>query len=91
LNGFPVWFPRFSKHTAACKRFSHARNRYELSIETQDTETHYIISYLSWTGQWAWDQIAPELYDLLNGMEPKIWLTSMNCSRLFKARHYRTI
>ena len=32
---------------------------------------YYIISDLSWTGQWAWNQIAPDLYELLNGMEPK--------------------
>jgi hypothetical protein len=55
--------------------------RYELSIETPETETHYIISDLSWTGQWAWDQIAPDLYELLNGMEPK---NLVNLDKLLK-------
>lgn len=72
LNGFPVWFPRlFETYPQLVSDFLMQEIRYELSIETRDTETHYIISDLSWTGQWAWDQIAPELYDLLNGMEPK--------------------
>lgn len=72
LNGFPLWFPRFFEtYPQLVSDFLMQEIRYELSIETQDTQTHYIISDLSWTGQWAWDQIAPELYGLLNGMEPK--------------------
>lgn len=72
LNGFPVWFPRFfESYPQLVSDFLMQEIRYELSIETPETETHYIISDLSWTGQWAWDQIAPDLYGLLNGMEPK--------------------
>lgn len=72
LNGFPVWFPRFfESYPQLASDFLMQEIRYELSIETPETETHYIISDLSWTGQWAWDQIAPDLYGLLNGMEPK--------------------
>ncbi|MDP3282667.1 MAG: hypothetical protein U1D41_07360 [Nitrosomonas sp.] len=72
LNGFPVWFPRFfESYPQLVSDFLMQEIRYELSIETPETETHYIISDLSWTGQWAWDQIAPDLYELLNGMEPK--------------------
>ncbi|SDX47249.1 NACHT domain-containing protein [Nitrosomonas oligotropha] len=72
LNGFPVWFPRFFEtYPQLVSDFLMQEIRYELSIETPEAETHYIISDLSWAGQWAWDQIAPELYDLLNGMEPK--------------------
>lgn len=72
LNGFPVWFPRFFEtYPQLVGDFLMQEIRYELSIETPETETHYIISDLSWTGQWAWDQIATDLYELLNGMEPK--------------------
>ncbi|MBV6448192.1 hypothetical protein [Nitrosomonas sp.] len=82
LNGFPVWFPRlFETYSQLVSDFLMQEICYELSIETQDTQTHYIISDLSWTGQWAWDQIAPELYDLLNGMEPK---NLTNLDRLLK-------
>ena len=35
-----------------------------------ETETHYVISDVSWSGQWAWDQLAPSIYDLLK-REPK--------------------
>ena len=45
--------------------------RYELSIEKPETETHYVISDVSWSGQWAWDQIAPSIYELLKTKEPK--------------------
>ena len=63
LNGFPVWFPRFfESYPQLVSDFLMQEIRYELSIETPETETHYIISDLSWTGQWAWDQIAPDLY-----------------------------
>ncbi|WMJ08814.1 hypothetical protein [Nitrosomonas sp. sh817] len=72
LNGFPVWFPRlFETYPQLVIDFLMQEIRYELSIETSETETHYIISDLSWTGQWAWDQIAPDLYELLNRVEPK--------------------
>lgn len=72
LNGFPVWFPRlFETYPQLVCGFLMQEIRYELSIETPETETHYIISDLSWTGQWAWNQIAPDLYELLNGMEPE--------------------
>jgi hypothetical protein len=45
--------------------------RYELSIEKPETETHYLISDVSWSGQWAWDQMAPSIYELLRTKEPK--------------------
>jgi len=44
--------------------------RYELLIEKPETVTRYVISDLSWSGQWAWDQLAPGIYNLLK-REPK--------------------
>ena len=71
LNGFPTWFPKlFETHPKIVCDFLMREVRYELSIEKPDSETHYVISDLSWSGQWAWDLIAPTIYDLLK-REPK--------------------
>jgi hypothetical protein len=53
---------------------------YELSIEKLDTDTHYIISDISYYGQWAWAQIAPSIYKILK-KEPK---NLSNLDRLLK-------
>ncbi|MBN2034826.1 MAG: hypothetical protein JW836_16290 [Deltaproteobacteria bacterium] len=72
LNGFPTWFPKlFETHPKIVCDFFMQEVHYELSIEKSETETHYIIGDLSWSGQWAWDQIAPRIYDLLKASEPK--------------------
>lgn len=71
LNGFPAWFPKlFKTYPEIVGNFLMREVRYELSIENPETETHYIISDVSWSGQWAWDQLAPSIYDLLK-REPK--------------------
>jgi hypothetical protein len=72
LNGFPTWFPKlFETHSKIVCDFLMQEVRYELSIEKPEAETHYVISDLSWSGQWAWDQIAPSIYELLKKTEPK--------------------
>lgn len=72
LNGFPTWFPKlFEMYPEIVCDFLMREVRYELSIEKPDSETHYIISDLSWSGQWSWDQIAPRIYELLKTREPK--------------------
>ena len=72
LNGFPTWFPKlFTTHSTVVSDFLMREVRYELSIEKPETESHYIISDVSWSGQWAWDQIAPSIYELLKTVEPK--------------------
>lgn len=72
LNGFPTWFPKlFEMHSKIVCDFLMREVRYELSIEKPEIATHYIISDLSWSGQWAWDQIAPSIYELLKTKEPK--------------------
>ena len=72
LNGFPTWFPKlFETHPKIVCDFLMREVRYELSIEKPETETHYVISDVSWSGQWAWDQIAPSIYELLKTKEPK--------------------
>lgn len=72
LNGFPTWFPKlFETYPEIVCNFLMREVRYELSIETPEAETHYVISDVSWSGQWAWDKIAPHIYELLKKNEPK--------------------
>ncbi len=88
LNGFPTWFPKlFEKHPRIVCDFLIQEVRYELSIENPKTETHYIISDVSWSGQWAWDQLAPDIYDLLK-REPK---SLSNLANLLKILQGSTI
>jgi len=71
LNGFPVWFPQlFEAHPKIVGDFLLKEIRYELSIETPDEETNYILSDVSWSGEWAWNVIAPELLEILRTREP---------------------
>jgi len=72
LNGFPTWFPKlFETHPKIVCDFLMQEVRYELSIEKPKTETHYVMSDVSWSGQWAWDQMAPSIYELIKTKEPK--------------------
>lgn len=72
LNGFPTWFPKFFEaHPTVVCDFLMQEIGYELSIEKPETETHYVISDVSGSGQWSWDGIAPNIYDLLKKTEPK--------------------
>jgi len=72
LNGFPTWFPRlFARHPKPVGNFLLVEIEYELSIEKQDTNTHYILSDVKWSGEWAWNQVAPRLMEILGANEPK--------------------
>lgn len=71
LNGFPTWFPKlFETFPLIVCDFLIREVKYELSIERLETEINYVISDISWSGQWAWDQIAPHVFELLK-KEPK--------------------
>jgi hypothetical protein len=66
LNGFPIWFPMlFETHPKIASDFLMREIRYELSIESPEGEINYVINDVVWSGQWAWDQLAPSIYDLL--------------------------
>ena len=66
LNGFPSWFPElFDAHPEIVCEFLMQEMRYELSIENPETQTHYMISVVSRSGHWAWDKLAPGIYELL--------------------------
>ena len=81
LNGFPIWLPMlFETQPNIVCDFLMREMRYELSIEKPEKETNYVMSDVSWSGQWAWDQIAPSIYDLLK-REPN---NLSNLDRLLK-------
>lgn len=66
LNGFPTWFPKlFEMHRRIVSDFLMQEVQYELSIESPDKETHYVIDDLGWSGQWAWDHLAPRIHDII--------------------------
>lgn len=71
LNGFPTWFPRlFETNSRIVIDFLIREIEYELSIEAAGSDISYIINDLSWSGQWAWDEIAPRLYKIVKAKEP---------------------
>ncbi|NTV68029.1 MAG: hypothetical protein HGB06_10205, partial [Chlorobaculum sp.] len=85
LNGFPVWFQGlFETYSEIVGDFLLKEISYELSIETIESDTNYIISDLSWSGQWAWNQLAPRIYDILINSEPR---NLSNLDKLLKILH----
>lgn len=72
LNGFPTWFPAlFEHHKEVATNFLLREIQYELSIESKETDINYILSDVSWSGQWSWNEIAPRLYQLVRTKEPR--------------------
>jgi hypothetical protein len=71
LNGFPSWFPAlFAADPSLVSRFLLKEIRYELSTERLNAENHYILGAVSWSGQWAWDRLAPDVYQVIKNKEP---------------------
>lgn len=82
LNGFPTWFPKlFAAHPGIVAKFLLQEIDYELSIEKANEETHYVLSDVSWSGEWAWRELAPALYTILEKKDPE---SSFNLSKLLK-------
>ena len=72
LGGFPFWFPDlFDAHPDIVCKFLMQEIYYELSVESSEKETNYVLNNVCWTGQWAWDKLAPEIYVLLEENEPQ--------------------
>ncbi len=66
LNGFPTWFPKlFEFYPEEVCSFVMQEVRYELSLDDPETDTHYIISDVSYSGQWLWNRLARDIYSLL--------------------------
>ncbi len=72
FNGFPHWMPKlFNVFPTLILGMMLIEIDYELSVEKPDEDSHYLLADLSWSGEWAWDAIAPELLKRLVACEPK--------------------
>jgi hypothetical protein len=71
LNGFPTWFPKlFEAHPKPVTDFLLQELRFEVSTAKPDVESDYILSDISWSGEWAWAALGPSILALLKGAEP---------------------
>jgi hypothetical protein len=71
LNGFPTWLPKlFEIYPQIVSDFLTQEIRCELSTEKPETETYYVVDDVSWSGQWAWNEISPSIYQILRDREP---------------------
>jgi hypothetical protein len=66
LNGFPAWLPHLFEHYPGevCDLILQ-EIRYELSLDDPENTTHYIISDVSYSGQWLWDLLADDIRHIL--------------------------
>lgn len=70
LNGFPAWFPTlYEHHRTAVADFLFAQIRYELTGPGENRGND-VLGDVSWSGQWAWDDLGPMLIELLREREP---------------------
>jgi hypothetical protein len=82
LNGFPVWFPSLvTSRSNIALPIIMGEVQYELSIEGGEQETNYILSDLSWSGEWAWDRLAPAILQIVKAREPS---KTTNLQKLLK-------
>jgi len=66
LNGFPTWLPKmYEAYPAEVTKVLLVEIAHELATETQESESHYVLYDASWSGQWMWDRIAPQLLPAL--------------------------
>jgi hypothetical protein len=71
LNGFPAWFPKFyDTHRTVAKRVLLGEIEHELATGVPDQDSHYVLSDVSWSGEWAWNDIAPSLFAIVEKAEP---------------------
>lgn len=67
LNGFPPWFPKlFEVHPNIVADFLRSEIEKEVVSENPDTESHYLLSDVAWSGQWAWELLSPTMFRLLH-------------------------
>lgn len=85
LNGFPPWFPKlFAAYPEIVTAFLLREIEYELSIETDTQETHYVLSDISWSGEWAWPHLAPHILGMIETAEPKNSRTLSKISKILQ-------
>ncbi|NOI58887.1 ATP-binding protein [Vibrio coralliilyticus] len=71
LNGFPTWLPKvFKSHPQEVSGFLWKEIEYQLEMETECSQIHYILDKVNWTGDWCWDSISPQVLCCIQ-REPK--------------------
>jgi hypothetical protein len=72
LNGFPFWFEQlFSFFPELICKLSLEEINYELANENEETESHYLLSDIVWSGKWIWNSLASKLCSIIQSSEPK--------------------
>ncbi|GGP73658.1 hypothetical protein GCM10009410_01550 [Shewanella ulleungensis] len=72
LNGFPFWFEQlFSIFPGLICKLSLEEINYELANENVETESHYLLSRIVWSGKWIWDSLASKLCSAIQSSEPR--------------------
>lgn len=60
LNGFPSWLPGlYVAYPEAVIDVVITEIDYELTTESSDSSSHYVLYDASWSGSWMWDRLAP--------------------------------
>lgn len=71
MNGFPAWMPPlFAEFPELIGNLLLREVDYELRKEKARSDTHYVLSDLSWSGSWAWQGIGEDIFDRLRRREP---------------------
>jgi hypothetical protein len=66
LNGFPTWFPKvFIAHPIEVTNFLWKEIEFQLNNETKDSQFHYILEKVRWTGDWCWDSISQKILSFI--------------------------
>ncbi len=66
LNGFPPWFPKlFEAYPEVVGDFLLAEIQQDVAAASPESESHYLLSDVRWSGQWAWERLAPSLLEIL--------------------------
>lgn len=72
MNGFPLWFPNLFEHfPVEVVAFLVHEIAFELRTGKPDQDSNYILSDVSWSGEWLWDAIAPHLFAIIQASEPR--------------------
>lgn len=66
LNGLPPWLPRlFETFPSQVTELALAEIRFELEHGSPENDYPYLLHDINWSGQWAWDALAPGLSETI--------------------------
>lgn len=72
LNGFPAWFALlFAAHPDQVRKLIMCEVSYELENEDEGAGSQYLLYDISWSGDFLWDVLAPDLVELLKSKSPR--------------------